>query len=414
MEVKTMSRGKTVIMLIGLYLAYASAFTANLVTPVTSLMLADFADYPEPLVNFLISGATLFTLGTSFLVGILAKYVSKRKLQIACTAIYSIGGIGMIFATKLPLFIACRMCCGVGSGCAMITIPGIICELWPEGRERTRYMSFMTTVGLIIAMIFSLCAGVIADRTSNWHNVFWLEIVAVFSFITAIFFVPETPPEGKANAAQAADGSPGVKKKVNVPFLLVVIAGQFLMQGLYCVMYYLADLYVSQTGIGSASLTGLNLSVASAAGAVFTFAATAVIMKCRRWTAPWSWVMVGVCFLALGLFPNPIIFVAACAIACGFQTFTYIYYQVKFTELAPPDKLSMFMTMNTFASTVSMFLSPYVPSLFKRLFGAQDMQASFLWLGIVMIAIAVISVLLIFVIRDEHDKPAPEAVEAGA
>lgn len=413
MATKNVSRGKTALMLIGLYLAYASAFTTNLVTPVTSLMLEDFANYPEPVINFLISGATLFTLGTSFLVGILAKYVSKRKLQIACTAIYSIGGLGMVFATKLPLFLAFRMCCGVGSGCAMITIPGIICELWPEGRERTRYMSLMTTTGLVIAMIFSFFSGVIADRSSNWHNVFWLEIVAVFSFITAIFFVPETPPEGKSNAVKNAEGGPAEKKKVNIPFLLVIIAGQFLMQCLYSVMYYLSDLYVSQTGIGTASLTGLNLSVASASSAVLTLAATAMIMKLRRWTAPGTWLIAGLSFLVLGLFPNPIVFVTFCGTAAGFATINYVYYQVKFTELAPPDKLSMFMTMNTFASTVSMFLSPYVPSLFRVLFGAQNMKESFLWLGIIMLAITAISILLIFIVRDEHDKPKPEAVASG-
>ena len=406
METKTLGRGKTLGILIGLYLAYAASFTATLMSPVTSIIFREFADRSEVELNFLLSGSTLFTIAASLLIGVLARRISKKKIQIACTAVYSIGNLLMLFGTSFPMFLAGRMCCGIGSGAAMTTIPGIICQIWPEGKERTKYISYMQTAGLLIGVVFSLFSGIIADRSSNWHNVFWLGIVSVFSFFAAVFVIPDTPPEREiqTDSVKTAGGA-GAKKKINLPFLLVIFAGQFMMNGLYCVMYYLSDLYVSQTGIGTAALTGLKGAVASGSGALIALVATAIYMKLRRWTAPGTWLWIGACFLMLGLYPSAVVFVVGCGFACAGQTVNNIYYQMKFTELAPPDRVSMFMSINTFATTFSMFLSPYVPSLFKKLFGAQNMQESFLWLGIIMLAIAVISVILIFVVRDEHDKP---------
>ena len=391
--------------LITLFCGYGSAFAGNLISPVTSNLMGELSGSPEFWVNFVISGAALVALVFNFITGFASQFISKRKLQLIGNICFCVGGIGLVFARGLVPWAIFRSLIGVSSGIVCITIPAIICEEYVDIKLRSRYLGIYNFVGCALGMVFSFGAGIIATSTSNWHSVFWLNAISVIGLLGTIFLVPDNGASGRKAKGGEAVSETAETGKFNLPFCIALLVGQALAQALFCVVYYLVDLYVVETGIGSAALTGTFSAVGTAAAALISVAFGAVYMKLRRWTAPVSWLLVAVPYVLLSIKTNSVVFVVLGAIMFAGNSIAYVYYMTKISELAPPSKSAMLMTANSVVCSGGMYLSPFIPSLVKSLFGAETMQSFFFYIGIALLVCCAVSVLLIFVMKDAHDKP---------
>lgn len=392
----------SVIGLITLFIAYSSAFAGSLISPVTSNLMAELEGSPIFGINFVISGAALIALIFNFITGFASQFISKKKLQIIGTLCYATGGVGLVFARGLVPWIICRSLIGVSSGIVCVTIPAIICELYINIDKRSKYLGFLNLVGNAVGIMFSLLGGMIAVTSPNWHNVFWLNSVAFIALIGAIFLVPDMGVEGKKEKTQNENKK---KEHFNVPFCIILIIGQVLCNGLFCVIYYLIDLYVVETEIGTSALTGTFSAVGTAFAALSSVVFGIIYMRLKRWTAPVAWILVAISFIVLSLKANTGIFIVMGALGFAFNSISYVFYQTKLSEVAPPSKVSMFMALSSAAAAAGMYLSPYIPSIIEAIFGADTMQQSFLYIGLILVVCSIASVVLIFVVRDEHDKP---------
>lgn len=398
--------------LITLFCGYGSAFAGSLISPVTSNLMGELSGAPEFWINFVVSGAALVALVFNFITGFASQFISKRKLQLIGNICFCVGGIGLVFARGLVAWAICRSLIGVSSGIVCITIPAIICEEYVDIKMRSRYLGIYNFVGCALGMAFSFGAGIIATSTPNWHSVFWLNAISIVGLLGTLFLVPDNGASGKKakeekEVSQAADTG-----KFNLPFCIVLLIGQALAQALFCVVYYLIDLYVVETGIGNAALTGTFSAIGTAAAAIISVVFGVVYMKLRRWTAPISWLLVAIPYMLLSMKTNSVVFVILGAIMFAANSIAYVYYMTKISELAPPSKSAMLMTANSVVCSGGMYLSPFIPSLVKALFGAETMQASFLYIGLAMLICGIISIILIFVMKDSHDKPQAAAKEA--
>lgn len=390
--------------LITLFCGYGSAFAGSLISPVTSNLMNELSGSPEFWINFIISGAALVALIFNFVTGFASQFISKRKLQLIGNICFCAGGIGLVFARGIVAWGICRSLIGVSSGIVCITIPSIICEEFVDIKKRSRYLGIYNFVGCALGMIFSFGAGIIATNSPNWHNVFWLNAISIIGLLGTIFLVPDTGASGKKAKETTAESQEVSTEKFNLPFCVVLLIGQALAQALFCVVYYLIDLYVVETGIGNATLTGTFSAVGTATAAIISVVFGAIYMKLRRWTAPVSWLLVAVPYILLSMKTNSVVFVVLAAVMFAGNSIAYVYYMTKISELAPPSKSAMLMTANSVVCSGGMYLSPFIPSLVKSMFGAETMQSSFLYIGIAMVVCGVVSTALIFLMKDSHDK----------
>lgn len=376
-------------------LAYGAAYVGSLLAPVTTRMFEEFAAYPDFWKNYIISGPALWVAVFSIVTGVAARYVSKRKLYLTGAICYVVSGLGLVLARSLPAYVVLRTIGGISAGITGVTVPGMLCELYSDPRERSRYLSYFTLTGAGMGMAFSLLGGAIATW-GDWRNVFWINIISIPAVIAAFFFFPDTGAEGE-KAAQASEGQ---KRPFNRPLFVTVVLGQFVMCTLYRVIYYLADLYVSQTGIGGSALTGTESSAGQLMAALCAMSFAAAYGKLRRWTSPVTWCVVGLAFVCLGFHANAVLFVLLGAVAAGAQSINYIYYQQKLSELAPAGKTTLFMMLNSVLIALASYLSPFLPTVFKALTGTADMQETFFVMGTVILVCAAAAVVFVFLIRD--------------
>lgn len=396
--------------LITLFVAYSSAFAGSLISPVTASLMEELAGSPVFGINFVISGAALIALVFNFITGFASRYISKKKLQIIGTLCYAVGGLGLVFARGLVPWIIFRSLIGVSSGIVCVTIPAIICEIYIDISRRSRYLGLLNFVGSAVGMMFSLVGGFIAVSSSNWHNVFWLNLIAFAALFGAVFLIPDMGTDTGAGEEKKEDVN-DKNKKFNKPYCVALIIGQILCNALFCVIYYLIDLYVVETEIGNSALTGTFSAVGTACAAIASVFFGTIYMRLKRWTAPLAWILVAVPYILLSLVTNAGVFIIMGAVAFAFNSVSYVFYQTKLSELAPQSKVAMLMAISSAAAAAGMYLSPYIPEIVQGIFGVDTMQGSFLYLGLALAVCAAVSVIFIFVLRDTHDKSEKEAEE---
>lgn len=414
---KTKTKKLSLVGLITLYLACSSAYIGNLIAPVTSAMLGEFAGASTFWKNYLISGAAIIAMIFNALTGVAAQFISKKKLQVIGTLCFCVGGLGLIWAKSLPLFAVLRSLVGVSSGIVLVVTPAIICEMYVDVRERSRFLGYLHVCTTGFGVLFSFFGGLIASRTSSWRNVFFMNLVAVVAFAGAFFLIPDTGAEGKKKnqeKKQKEMSAGGKEEKFNLSLTVFILAGQFLMSMLFYVLVYLIDLYVVENKVGDSMVTGTFSAIGMAAAAVVSVFFSKIYMKTGRWTSPLTWIPTGLCFALLATRPNRVLFLALAAVAFSSWSLNYLYYLQKLSELAPSSKTTMMMSLNSVAASGGGYLSPFIPTALKAVFGVDTMRESYLYIGIIMLIIAATAIVLIYVMKDIHDRPEEKAAAKQA
>lgn len=153
----------------------------------------------------------------AFFAGRLADTYGRRTLLIVAAVFFVISAWGSGIAVSSNEFIFYRILGGLAVGAASVMAPAYISEVAPA-----RYRGILTTiqqVAIISGLFMAFVSNYLLAKTAGvstavlwmnmeaWRWMFWIELIPAFSFLIALFFIPESPrflvAKGKKDQASA-------------------------------------------------------------------------------------------------------------------------------------------------------------------------------------------------------------------
>ena len=361
-------------------------FSDSVIVPVYSAILRDFPEAPQFLASFVLTGGYIFSLLASIAAALLLRRFSKRKLLIAGTVLFTLGGAGAFFTTSMEFLACCRILDGISDGILAVASLSMITELYEE-QERARMLGLYSAVSAMFGVLLSFFSGLIADAVSDWRYCFLLNTVSMLSILLVICCVPETPVPGSGDSGSRRPSFISAFKKRKAR---LIYAEYFISSALYCVLFVFVDLYVQEKGLGTTVLSGFI----SSAGSIFTFI-TGVFFALlyARFQAHAR----KICFLGLGgmylllyTLRTPVLSVLAFSFAAVFYSFLYSFYQMKIGLIAPEEDTDLCFGVLNGAYNIACFLSAYIPYWIMDIFHMQKLTHVFLPIGIFLCVMGVV------------------------
>ena len=139
----------------------------------------------------IISGFLLGYIAVLPLIGRLADLVSRRKILLACLAIFVVGSLITGIAVELPVMIGGRFLQGLGGGGLVPATLAIVADLWPPGKRGTPLgvVGAVQELGSVLGPL--LGAGILL--VSDWRGIFWVNAGLGVLFALGIWLIrPET------------------------------------------------------------------------------------------------------------------------------------------------------------------------------------------------------------------------------
>ncbi|MFC4471761.1 MFS transporter [Streptomyces xiangluensis] len=166
--------------------------------------------------------AYLIAFGSLLLLaGRLGDLISRRRMFLAGTAVFTAASLLAGVATSPAVLIAARFLQGIGSAMASAVSLGILVTLFTEPRERAKAIAVFSFTGAAGASIGQVLGGVLTDAL-NWHWIFFINLpIGVAALAIAVRVLP-------------GDVGLGLRAGADVFGAVVVTAG--LMLGIYTVV----------------------------------------------------------------------------------------------------------------------------------------------------------------------------------
>nr|WP_281497215.1 MFS transporter [Ornithinimicrobium sp. F0845] len=155
----------------------------------------------------IISGFLLGYIAVLPLIGRLADLVPRRKILLACLAVFVVGSLITGIAVELPVMIGGRFLQGLGGGGLVPATLAIVADLWPPGRRGTP----LGVVGAVqeLGSVLGPLLGAAILLVSDWRGIFWLNAVLGVVFFVAVWLIR---PAGLEEDADDPDyESPGTR-----------------------------------------------------------------------------------------------------------------------------------------------------------------------------------------------------------
>ena len=163
-------------------------------------------------------------------------------------------------------------------------------------------------------------------------------------------------------------------------------------------MLYMIAVYVMDAGVGDEAFIGMLASAGTIATAVASLIFGAVYKRMKNFVYIPATIIMGVCFIAMGFFPNPVVTIVCVVVAGFFWPFYFCYFYVRVTELVPASKAGTATSIVAFSDGLAAAGSSY---LLTGIVGATGLTAVQAWpiFGYVLIAVAVVSLVFVLSMR---------------
>ncbi len=147
----------------------------------------------------IISGFLLGYIAVLPLIGRLADLVSRRRILLACLAVFVVGSLVTGVAVELPVMIGGRFLQGLGGGGLVPATLAIVADLWPPGRRGTP----LGIVGAVqeLGSVLGPLLGAAILLVSDWRGIFWVNAALGVAFLLGVWLIR---PEGLEQADDPA------------------------------------------------------------------------------------------------------------------------------------------------------------------------------------------------------------------
>lgn len=140
------------------------------------------------------TGYLLATAASILIFGRLGDLYGRKPLMLTSVAIIAIGSIACGLAQSMPQLIAFRTFQGVGGGMMIATAFAAPADLFPDAKERVRWMALVSAAFAMASGIGPLLGGA-ATQALGWRAAFFIApVAAAISFFLLARYFPKIRP----------------------------------------------------------------------------------------------------------------------------------------------------------------------------------------------------------------------------
>ncbi len=150
------------------------------------------------LTSYLVSNAIILPM-----TGWLGRYFGRRRLFIACIAMFTLTSMLCGVATSLPFLIVARVLQGIGGGAMVPISQAILLESFPPHKRGVAMAAF--GMGVIVAPILGPTLGGWITDNYSWRWIFYINIPVGIAAMLAAEAVVEDPPYIRAARVESID-----------------------------------------------------------------------------------------------------------------------------------------------------------------------------------------------------------------
>lgn len=275
------SNTKRILALVAIFASTVVVMADLAITPVIGMI---YGAYPENMgaVNYIVSGPMLVVVIVSLLTPYLFRFLDKKTVFVAGTAIFAVGAIAGVVINN-PLYICfTRTLVGIGEG--MVNVVGVayIADLYDSQEVRSKISGYYNSALSLAGMVLSYVCGNLATD-GNWLNVYKIYWIAIPVLVLVILFVPSVKPV-KAEAKEEKATKKEKKEPLGWRFYFMNVSWFIVNVTLGAsILYYLSS-YIFEFGIGDSAFSGIATAVKSVCGILIGLVYGNIANKLKRYT----------------------------------------------------------------------------------------------------------------------------------
>ena len=392
----------------------------NVISPMVRAISSEFSTASEFMLNMVISGTGMFALVTGLLTGFLMKKIPKRKILIAGTIMFTVGGVLGSFSPSMEFLAFTRLIDSASDGVLTAVTATIIVEHWRSEKEQAQMFSLYNMMSNVFGIIMSLAAGYLT--VFNWRYAFATHIVTIISPILCILFVYDdmanldTTLDGKVAEKHEVDEVQAYKASFKFPIFLIIamfFAFCFVEASAY-MPTFLIDLVVEEKAFGNSVVSGWLGTALTLSGLVsYSFSSVVETKMGMKKFGIATFAGLGVSLLMYGLLDNIVLIAIAQFLNGFFGSWLFLLYQMLIAKLAVNRSQGIMMSLCTSSVYVNGFIAPYFPSLLKGIgFSGKVCQSSTV-LGVIAF-VFMIGYILLYAYMDRFADAHGGIVEAAS
>lgn len=373
------------VMLLAIFQTSNTAFTSILAT-----LSAVFPEASVTTIQLVLTITSSMSIPASFLTGIMATYMPKKKIALGAAAFIMIGGLfPLVFHTSIYHLFISSLCIGLGQGFMITVLGAMIAEMF-DGTARASAMGFRMVAANIGRTVLILVVGYLARGT--WYNAYFIYLLVIPIIILAAMIVPMGEKEQKLVGKGV--GLTGFKNLTN-PSYIILIFLMFCVATAMFVFYTNIAMNVQQLGLGdsavAAQITSANTLIIMGVGLIFGI----IIRIFKKFTFFVSLLLMAVSFIGissastvLGLLVGGMLF----GVSAGMLQVATIYFV---SETVPKEAVTLGLAISMAVTSLGISLSPVIINPLKSMFyGAEATSANaFMVAGVFAVALAAIELV---------------------
>ncbi len=185
-EAKQLSKGRLFLALAALFLSSMCTLGDLVVNPIVANLYDVFADDPEWLINFAITGPALVGLPFGIIAGVLCDRMDKKWVMVIGFAIFTVSAVfGAVDNIYLFTTLRC-LATGVGWGITNTAALAILADMFPNEDEHGKFVGWYNSAMSIMGALMAAVAGVLA--VSAWQDAFFTYLIAVPVLVMLVVF----------------------------------------------------------------------------------------------------------------------------------------------------------------------------------------------------------------------------------
>lgn len=367
------------------------------ITPIAANLYEVFADAPEALINFGVTGPALVGLPFGLIAGWLCDRFDKKWIMVIGFAIFTFSAIFGAAITNIWYFVICRcLATGVGWGITNTTAFSILADLYPDEKKHGRMVGIYNAAMSVMGALLSVIGGVLA-ASGAWQDAFMIYWIAAPVLVLLVIFLPSMKPKTVNASDKTEEKAAGASEdKGWFGRILPLVIQVFFFAVLYFIALYMISVFITEAGVGDEAFVGIVAAVMTIATGVGSLCFGPLYTKMKATVyMPFQFV-IGLAFVLMGYIINPAMCLIG-AVMLGFAwAFYFCYFYVRVTEYVPEDRTGTATGIVAFSDGLAATGSSY---LLISLMDATGMSSVQLWplFGYAIWIILIISVIYWFV-----------------
>lgn len=338
-------------------------------TPAIAGISQHFPNVSSSVVQLLLSLPALCVVPFALFSGSIVTILPKKTLLIIGIVMVGFGGLAPILLDDFALILIMRIILGIGVGLITPIAPSILTD-YLSGDELNSAMGLYGSFACFGGIFNSLVGGLLAEI--GWRYNFAVYLTCIPILILTILFLPN---DGKVKQAFKADK---VRVEAKVFYIAVIC---FLFTTAKFAFTMNISMFVSEEGLGDASLTGMLSSVYTAGG----FIAGIIFGKLSKMFQNYT-LGAGILFASAGMFmmfvTNDIVILFIGAFLLGTAlSVVNPRFNIMISEVASPKSMALSLAVLTAMMNLGQFAAPIVFNTLGDVTGFTTKRSQFLLAG---------------------------------